>query len=408
MYVAIAAASWPWGDVTTASARIPSVVSATVVVFLFFNAFQRVVGRQRALAGAMLIPMSFLWLDRVPSAEIDMLLVMWVSASLLAFWRALELEESHPVRGKEALGWWLLALLCVAAGFLTKWTAPAFFYLTVLPLLAWRRKLALLLSWRHLAALGLFVAICLSWAYLVSEAVGWPALRDAFMGEAAQRFNPAHAGRTYPVLESLAYPFEVLAANLPWSLLALYACRASFVASGSEESQRLVQMLHCWIWPNLLFWSLPAQHHVRYSLPICPAISALGILVLFRYVPVLKVSRWQRTVFIGLLLIWVAVKIIYVEVVLPPRTANRHVRETAATLAQLVPVGQTLYLGRVKDEGILFYYNRPARCFLDNSLPSARPIYALLIEAELPNLQGEITAQLHDQQGAALILVRIP
>ncbi len=43
-----------------------------------------------------------------------------------------------------------MSLLCVVAGTLTKWTAPAFFYLTVIPLLAWRRQLSLLIGWRHL------------------------------------------------------------------------------------------------------------------------------------------------------------------------------------------------------------------------------------------------------------------
>lgn len=88
MYVAIGAASLPFGEVTTVSARIPSVLAATVTVFLFFAAFRRVVDRRLALAGAMLMPVSFLWLEKAPSAEIDMLQLAWVSAALLCFLRA--------------------------------------------------------------------------------------------------------------------------------------------------------------------------------------------------------------------------------------------------------------------------------------------------------------------------------
>src|SRR5437762_46625 len=102
---------------------------------------------------ALLLPTSVLWLDKVPSAEIDMTLVGWVTAALVLFHRALESEsrQAHPSR---RVGLWCGALLCVAAGTLTKWTAPAFFYLTVIPLLCWRRQLRLLFGWRHLLAVG--------------------------------------------------------------------------------------------------------------------------------------------------------------------------------------------------------------------------------------------------------------
>ncbi len=299
MYVAIATASMPFGEVTTISARLPSVFAATIAVFAFFLAFRCVVDRRLALAGAMLMPVSFLWLDRAPSAEIDMLQMMWVSGAILCFWRAVELEEariSHEVpfsrdaessersaeasrpsalrsedfasRLNKSAVWWLLALLCVTGGFLTKWTAPAFFYLTAITLLAWRRRLDLLWSRRHLLALQRFDGHhrALGPGSFRAASVGWPCrFRDAFLAEATQRFDPNHGGRAYPWLESLSYPFQVLIANMLWTLLAIFACRPAFVRQWDENGRRLLQLFHCWAWPNLLFWSLPGQHHVRYS-----------------------------------------------------------------------------------------------------------------------------------------------
>src|SRR4051812_8653215 len=135
MYAAIALASWPAGGVTTATARLPSAFAAGLTVLLFYRHFARALGRAAGLAAASLLPASWMWLERVPTAEIDMVQLAWVAAAVLFFLRALERAET--TRGRWAgWGWWQAALLCVAGGLLTKWTAPAFFYLTAIPLLA--------------------------------------------------------------------------------------------------------------------------------------------------------------------------------------------------------------------------------------------------------------------------------
>ena len=48
-------------------------------------AFRSVFGERLALVAAFLTPISILWLDKAPSAEIDMLQVAWVSIAILAF-----------------------------------------------------------------------------------------------------------------------------------------------------------------------------------------------------------------------------------------------------------------------------------------------------------------------------------
>src|SRR5205085_12220814 len=114
-------------------------------------------------------------------------------------------------------GLWCGALLCVAAGTLTKWTAPAFFYLTAVPLLLWRRQLRLLLGWRHLLAVAVAVGACAAWAAAVAQQVGWDALADTIRHEAAYRFNPPPKAKGYPWGEVVTYPLVVLAAHLPLS-----------------------------------------------------------------------------------------------------------------------------------------------------------------------------------------------
>src|SRR6202011_656603 len=53
-------------------------------------------------------------------------------------------------------------------------------------------------------------------------------------------------------------------------------------------------------------------------------------------------------------------------------------------LAARVPAGATLYLLRLKDEGIMFYYGRPVRRLASfEHLPSfGQPLYCILDESE--------------------------
>src|SRR5207302_5636339 len=136
-----------------------------------FFAVRRTLGQRAGLLAGLLLPVSLVWLEKVPSAEIDPLQVAWVTAAGFAFLRAVEAEETGDRPGR-CLAWWLAALLAVAGGVLTKWTAPAFFHLTAVPFLWWRGQLRLLFGWRHLLAAGLGATVCLAWLAAAVHRVG--------------------------------------------------------------------------------------------------------------------------------------------------------------------------------------------------------------------------------------------
>jgi hypothetical protein len=318
-------------------------------------------------------------------------------------------------RPNAAIGWWIAALLCVTGGFLTKWTAPAFFYLAVGPFLLWRARLRWLFGRDHLLAVALAISIGAAWACLVSLEVGWTTLADTIRQEAAQRFAPKSVGKPYPWGESLAFPAVVLGASLPWAIPALFALRRSFLRSLDDPERMVVQLLHCWAWPNLLFWSLPAQHHVRYVLPVAPAIGLLGVIVLSRWaVPGPGLGRRLASPAVGVVcavLAWAVVKVVFVEAVIPDRTAGRNARETGEQLVRLVPPDEILYLCRLKEEGVLFYYGRPARRLATIEAPPGSAFFVLMLDAEWDRerFRGrpEYVAELRDQQQAPIHLVRI-
>ncbi len=417
MYAAIAAMSWPFGHVTTVSARLPSVLAASLIVVLFYRVFSRNLGWRSGLLAALLLPASISWLQRAPSAEIDMVQLAWVSAALLFFFRALEIAET-PQRcgfGRE-WPWWQLALLCVAGGVLTKWTAAAFFYLTVVPMLWHRGQMRLLWSRAHLLGAILGALPCLGWIAAVAAQTGWPSFFDAVRGEALPRLSPAHHGRPYPWHELVTFPLAFTASNLPWSAAALWTLSPRFAALWDERGRRLLQLFHCWTWPNLLFWTIVPGHHLRHALPLQPGLAGLAALVWIAWLdgrlrwPVPKVQ--PKHLFAGFVLLWLVVKIVFVTTMVPLRDRDRAPQSKGEQLASLVPSSETLYLFRLKDEGILFYFGRPARRLPSPaSVPTPqRGAYCLLTEYEYtqyrPVHRIELLKQLSDEQGHAIFLVK--
>jgi 4-amino-4-deoxy-L-arabinose transferase-like glycosyltransferase len=415
MYAAIALTSWPFGRVSAATARLPSALAASLILFLFYGVFARRFGRRAGLIAAALLPASLFWLQRVPSAEIDMVQLAWVSASLLCFLRALEIAETPERRSfrREWL-WWQLALFCVAGGVLTKWTAPAFFYLTVVPLLWRRSRLHLLWSRAHLLAVVLAALPCLGWLAAVVAQTGWQPFLDAVRGEALPRLSPAHHTRPYPWRELVTFPLVFIASNLPWSAAALWTLMPRFADLWDERGRRLLQLFHCWTWPNLLFWSVVPGHHLRHALPLQPGLAGLAALVWIAWLNGRlrwPLPKWNpRSVFVTLIVLWLAVKIVFVMAIVPYRDRMRMPSRTGQQLAALVPPTEMLYLFRLKDEGVLFYYGRAARRL--SVPPSEGGAYCLFTESEYHQWSQihrfEVLGRLSDEQGHPIFLTKCP
>ncbi len=413
MYVAIALCSLPLGQVTDVTARLPSALAATGCVLLFWWYFRRHVGRIGALAAALILPMSPMWLDKASSAEIDTLQVFWVTASLVFFFRATD-EATATSAGPWR--WWLAALLCVAGGFLTKWTAPEFFYGTAIPLLWWRGRLSLLWSRQHLVSAALAGLVCVSWVGAAVSLEGWSVFWATVEREGGDRLIPQHGGRPYPWLATLLHPSKLFATTLPWSALALVSLRPGFYRLLDGRERRLFQALQCWVWPHLLFWSLPTEHTPRHSFPLFPGIAGLAALVWLLWYD--GRLRWPAArlrpaqLLAATLTLWFILKIAFVHVVMADRCAEREARRKGSLIAALVPPGAMLYLFRLKDEGIMFYYGRPVLRLADPvGLPVVDgPAYCVLTVGEWqawPGSRPAVVQHLTDEQGAPIVLARI-
>lgn len=420
MYAAIALVSWPFGGVTEWTARLPSALAATATVLLFFWYFARQFGRGVGLCAALILPMSPMWLDKASAAEIDMLHVFWVTAAILFFLTAIEASGGHAHRRDQPGGshafFWITALLCVAAGTLTKWTAPVFFYLTAVPLLWQRKQLRLLTSWGHMLGAILAASICLGWVALAVSLAGWDSFYLTVKREALYRLVPNYAEDPYRWDETLLHPLRILITTLPFSLLALWTLRPGFASLWDERGRRVLEAMHCWLWPNLLFFSLLTEHTPRHSFPFFPAIAGLAVMAGLAFQRGLLPWRRRMSPLKILLIvaaIWLVLKLAFVEVLTPKRNAHRNPHAKGALLASLVPVDAILYLFDLKDEGIMFYFNRPLRRLSSPAqLPDQyRNVYCILKENEYRDWPSErelqVLQRLQDQQGDAIVLVRV-
>jgi hypothetical protein len=175
----------------------------------------------------------------------------------------------------------------------------------------------------------------------------------------------------------------------------------------------LLQALHCWIWPNIFFWSILPGHNIRQAFPLFPAIGGLAAMVWITWLraPTLVPRLSPLRAMVIMLGLWLVVKLAFVHIVVPGRDHGRQARAKGEQIAARVPEGSTLYLFRLKDEGILFYYGRPARRLAGpDQLPSSTtPLYCILDSTEWQALEWprtQLLLRLDDEQGAPIFLVK--
>jgi hypothetical protein len=178
--------------------------------------------------------------------------------------------------------------------------------------------------------------------------------------------------------------------------------------------------MHCWTWPNLLFWSIIPEHAPRHSFPLFPGFAGLAAFVWIAWLtgrlpwPAwLPVRVRPGRVLVGVLVLWLVAKVVWVEVRIPQRNRDRDPLAKGQLLASLVPQGQTLYLFRLKDEGIMFYYGRSVlRLPGPELLPSSgEPVYCIVGQREWQQWASrhpiEVVQHLRDEQGDPIVLLRV-
>ena len=210
-------------------------------------------------------------LGQVPTAEMDIPFSFWV----LWFWMAsIDLGTSGQSLTKGLFAWKSFGLGVLGGmAVLFKWTAPAFFFPAFLWILIFGRVSLARKVWGSvLCGIGVLVLPCIWMGGIVSQGQ-LSGLYDAILSEALPHLSPAHHTRSYPFMEWITFPVQVIGMSMPVSLPLLFVMlfRTRVVINYLSKP-----------WPfiligSLFIWTLIPGHRPRHALPVSIGIAIISI-----------------------------------------------------------------------------------------------------------------------------------
>ena len=265
LFWAIVLASLPFGDVTEFSARAPSALAALGTVLLTYFLARRPFGARTGFWSALvLMTMSFFWTE-ARSVRTDMLLTLWMTVAVYAFWRW------HESRDPRCL---FVLYGAVTLGLYTKGPAALVFPGLLILVFCWRRREERRgLHW----LLGFLVSIGLVLLWFVPARWALHAATEASPGASmsAEMFYQI-IGRLVLGVSKAAPPwfylYNIPLGMLPWALFLPWTIPFSWKRRRKNDAMRL---LLAWTVPAFVFFSLSVGKRHVYLLPIYPALAIL-------------------------------------------------------------------------------------------------------------------------------------
>lgn len=260
----MAAASAPFGEISAATARIPSLLSALLTVFLTYVLASRLYGSRVAFWSALILVINLRFLIQATTGQIDMLLTALMTLSLLTFWLW------HTERKTK---WLLLFYLGIALGLFAKGPPALLFPVLMSVVFYWgrpkaRRELHLISGVIvALVPVAIWLAFARSSALPTGEAAPEAIGRNLFNQTIGRVFlGQSHADAPWYYLKNLPVDLLPWTIFLPWTILYVWKRR--------KESEKM-RLLLCWTVPAFLFLSVCIGKRALYLLPLYPALSIL-------------------------------------------------------------------------------------------------------------------------------------
>lgn len=201
--------------------------------------------------------------------ETDSLFTLVVAASLLV-WHA-----GHTGRWRPIVTWTLACAIAALAALVKGIQAPVAFFGAIYVYLLLRREFKSLVSWAHMAGLGVFVGLIALWHVPFYLVAGWEGTRETWLTPSTSRMGASTGG----LLEQLVtFPGYVIGASLPWSaaLIGLLDPRI-----WKMDSHRRSSLFFLFLAMGMIFgpvWITESGHH-RYVMPMYPLMcAAVGLI----------------------------------------------------------------------------------------------------------------------------------
>lgn len=258
------------GDITPAEARLVSLLALAALGIAMGVLTRGLLPlRQRWFAGLGTV-LAVECMRKGTLAEIDMVFAALVAIALLAWLRS-------DLIGRRGIRLWLPPMGLMALAFLTKREpAVVFFYLPVLTLLWWDRRLIELLRSGHVASGCLAALTAAVWLVPIIATRGLGGFLADTRIEVTER--GLHADWAEIASNAVSYPFEVWIAAAPFSLLLPLLCfpavwRAANAAVNADQAlyrRRILRFALVAIAVNLPLYMFRGGVSVRYFLPMVP------------------------------------------------------------------------------------------------------------------------------------------
>lgn len=273
--------------------RLPSGIAGLLLLLLMYPIINRYLGRERALASVLITVSSLAYFIFSGAALVDMVLTLFASGALFAYYAFLR-EQTR--RGKRSTS--LLVFLMLALGFLVK--GPVVLVYFGLPAFLWtliNKEWGGLRKHHWLAGIGLFILITVPW-FILAEQTTPGFLRYFFVNENFLRFVSHQYGDLYGAGRTLPYGSALLLIVLctaPWSgiLLFRYLVDNKFRLAKTDDivpnnrlihkigiagrylkdtsrSKDITGLFFLGLISLTLFWSMARQLLVYYLLPLIP------------------------------------------------------------------------------------------------------------------------------------------
>lgn len=262
----VAALSYPVGDVTPWTTRLPSVAAGIITLTFTFLMARRLFDSRTALWTCLiLITMQrFWWNSRF--GQIDMTLTACLTVGLYAFLRFQEKRE---------LRWLPLFYLAATLGLYAK--GPGVGVFPTLFILAWSwRQPDRRFHWMHMVlGMGTAVVLYALWAVPAhwmtaqeTQAAAADTLTSNMFRQTVGRFllGVSHANWPWYYLETLPADWLPWTFFLPWTLLWTWRHR---------RENDSVKFLLCWVVPVFIFFTIAIGKRAVYLLPLFPAFAML-------------------------------------------------------------------------------------------------------------------------------------
>jgi len=288
------ACSYPFGDITELSARLPSVISGVIAVLLTYLLANKIAGREVAwLSALVFMTMQRVWWQS-RFGQIDMLLTTLLLGALYCFYTWYYSEK----KSNKLL---IILYLCILGALFSKGPGTLAFPVLFWATFYWKKKKKFF-DIHPIKGFIIVIFIYGMW-YAYARWAGAVQLQEEthevigadLFKQTLGRFLYGVSHPQPPWYYFLSVPVDMF----PWSLFLLWII--PWIWKNRNEKEGIHFLLN-WIIPAFVFFSVAVGKRAIYLLPLFPAIAILSALSLKSFEEV-STERWKK----GIRILWTIV-----------------------------------------------------------------------------------------------------